>query len=130
VDVATIAYPDKHIRGTVDKMSQVLDPTNKTLRIRIRLENPDLMLRPEMFARVIVSNKENRKAVSIPTSALINQNGKSFVVVYKSPADMHIAEVAILSTKSDRTYLLGGLQPGDKIIIRNQLLIFQQLLNQ
>ncbi len=129
-DVVTIAYPDKRIHGTVDKMSQVLDPTNKTLRIRIKLENPDLMLRPEMFAKVILSNKENRKALSVPTSALINQNGKSYVVVYKSPADMHIAEVSILNTKSDRTYLLGGVQAGDKIITRNQLLVFQQLLNQ
>jgi cobalt-zinc-cadmium efflux system membrane fusion protein len=130
VDVTTIAYPDKHIHGTVDKMSQVLDPTNKTLRIRIRLENPELLLRPEMFARVIVSNKENRKALSIPSSALINQNGKNYVVVYKSNTEMRIAEVSILSTKSDRTYLLGGLQSGDKIITRNQLLVFQQLLNQ
>ncbi len=130
VEVTTLAYPDKKMTGTIDRMSQVLDPSNKTLRVRIRLENPDLLLRPEMFARVIVSNKENKKAICIPTKALISLNGKSFVVTYKSNSEMKIAEVNILKTGGDQTYLIDGVVPGEKIIIQNQLLIFQQLLNQ
>ncbi len=130
VQVTTLAYPDKILTGTIDKMSQVLDPTNKTLKVRVKLENPDLLLRPEMFARVIVSNKENLKAICIPTKALISLNGKSYVVTYKSNSEMKIAEVNILKTGDSRTYLVGGVLPGEKIIVQNQLLIFQQLLNQ
>ena len=130
VEVSTLAYPDKKLKGVVDKMSEVLDPTNKTLRIRIKLANPDLLLRPEMFAKVIVSNKENKKAICIPTKSLISLNGKNFVVVYHSKSDMKIAEVDILKTAGDQTYLTGGVNPGDKIITQNQLLVFQQLLNQ
>jgi cobalt-zinc-cadmium efflux system membrane fusion protein len=130
VQVTTLAYPNKIQIGTIDKMSQVLDPTNKTLRVRIKLENPDLLLRPQMFARVIVSNKENLKAICIPTKALISLNGKSFVVTYKSNSEMKIAEVNILKNGDNRTYLIDGVVPGEKIITQNQLLIFQQLLNQ
>ncbi len=130
VQVTTLAYPNKIIPGTIDKMSQVLDPTNKTLRVRIKLENPDLLLRPEMFARVVVSNKENLKAICIPTKALISLNGKSYVVTYKSNSEMKIAEVTILKTGNNRTYLIDGVVPGEKLITQNQLLIFQQLLNQ
>lgn len=129
VKVTTLAYPDKILTGTIEKMSQVLDPTNKTLRVRIKLENPDLLLRPEMFARVIVSNKENKKAICIPTKALISLNGKSYVVTYKSNSDMKIAEVNILKSSGDQTFLLDGVIAGDKLITKNQLLIFQQLLN-
>ena len=43
---------------------------------------------------------------------------------------MKIAEVDILKTAGDQTYLTGGVNPGDKIITQNQLLVFQQLLNQ
>lgn len=130
VQVTTLTYPDKIIPGKIDKMSQVLDPTNKTLRVRIKLENPDLLLRPEMFARVIVTNKENLKAICIPTKALISLNGKSYVVTYKSKSEMKIAEVNILKNGDNRTYLIDGVVPGEKIITQNQLLIFQQLLNQ
>ena len=130
VKVNTLAYPDKKMEGTIEKMSQVLDPTNKTLKIRIKLGNPDLLLRPEMFARVVVSNKENKKAICIPTKALISLNGKTFVVIYHSNEDMKISEVEILKPGSDQTYLINGVMPGDKIITQNQLLVFQQLLNQ
>ena len=83
-----------------------------------------------MFARVVVSNKENKKAICIPTKALISLNGKTFVVIYHSNEDMKISEVEILKPGSDQTYLVKGVLPGDKIITLNQLLVFQQLLNQ
>ena len=89
-----------------------------------------MLLRPEMFAKVIVTNKENKKAIAIPTKALISLNGKNYVVVYKSNADMRIAEINILKSAGDQTYLVDGVLPGDKIITQNQLLVFQQLLNQ
>lgn len=130
VEVNTLAYPDVKLKGKVDNISQVLDPTNKTLRIRVQLDNQDMLLRPEMFARVVVSNKENKKAICIPTSALVSLNGKNFVVVFRSNSDMSIAEVNILKTQGDYTYLLSGPAPGEKIITHNQLLVFQQLLNQ
>jgi cobalt-zinc-cadmium efflux system membrane fusion protein len=130
VEVSTIAYPDKKMKGVVDKMSEVLDPVNKTLRIRIRLDNREMLLRPEMFAKVVVSNKENKKAIMVPTKALISLNGKNYVVVYKSNSDMRIAEINILKTAGDETYLVNGVEKGEKIITQNQLLIFQQLLNQ
>lgn len=130
VQVTTLAYPDKAFHGKIDKVSEVLDPTDKALKVRIRLENPDLLLRPEMFAKVTVSNKEDKKAICIPTKALISLNGKTFVVVYNSNSDMKIAEVMIMKTVGDNTYLNNGVEPGQKLITSNQLLIFQQLLNE
>ena len=129
VKVETLAYPDKIFKGTINKVSEVLDPSNKTLRVRIKLENEGLVLKPEMFAKVIVSNREAVKAICIPTSALISQNGKNFVVVYNSNKDMAIAEVSIIKTVADKTYINSGVNPGQKLIVKNQLLIFQQLLN-
>ncbi len=130
VAVSTLAYPDKIFKGKINKISEVLDPANKTLHVRIKLDNQGLLLKPEMFAKVIVSDKENRKAVFIPTKALISQNEKNFVVVYNSNSDMQIAEVDILKTVGDKTYINSGVTPGQKLITRNQLLIFQQLLNE
>ncbi len=130
VKVSTLAYPDKVFTGTIDKISEVLDPSSKTLKARIRLDNSEKLLRPEMFAKVVVSNKENTIATTIPTKALISLNGKSYVVIYNSPTDMKIAEITILKSAGDRTYINSGVMPGQKIITHNQLLVFQQLLNE
>ena len=54
VQVVTLAYPDKIFNGKIDKISEVLDPVNKVLKVRIKLDNAGLLLRPEMFTRVIV----------------------------------------------------------------------------
>ncbi|RYZ38391.1 MAG: efflux RND transporter periplasmic adaptor subunit [Sphingobacteriales bacterium] len=129
VKVVSAAYPDKVFTGTIDKIGQVLDPQSKAMRVRITLSNNDLLLKPDMFAKVIVSNSEGAQAICIPTSALISQDGKDFVVVYQDKADMSIAEVQVLKTVNDRTYLSAGVSPGMKLITSYQNLVFNQLRN-
>jgi len=129
VKVVSAAYPDKVFKGTIDKIGQVLDPQSKAMRVRITLSNNELLLKPDMFAKVIVSNSEGAEAICIPTSALISQDGKDFVVVYKDKAHMTIAEVKVLKTVNDRTYLSGGVSPGMKLITSYQNLVFNQLRN-
>ena len=130
VQVSTLAYPEKIFIGTIDKISEVLDPASKTLKVRIRLDNSERLLHPEMFAKVIVTNREDRKAICIPTKSLISLNGKTYVVVFNSNSDMKIEEIVILKSAGDKTYIRSGVIPGQKIITKNQLLIFQQLLNE
>jgi membrane fusion protein, heavy metal efflux system len=130
VKVLPLSYPDKVFTGKVDKISQVLDPQSKTMKVRINIDNKDLLLKPDMFAKVIVSNKEEGSAICIPTSALVSQDGKNYVVVYKSPEEMHIAEVDIIKTTETKTYIKGGLTQGQLLITKNQLFIFNQLLNE
>jgi cobalt-zinc-cadmium efflux system membrane fusion protein len=130
VDVTVLAYPNKIFQGTIEKLSEVLDPMNKTLRARVKLNNAEFLLKPEMFAKIFVKSKTPQTALSIPTSALIDLNGKNYVVVYKSNCDLKIAEIQVNRTVGDITFLNGGLSSGDKVIVKNQLLIFQQLLNQ
>ncbi len=127
VEVTTLAYPDKVYTGKIDKLSEVLDPNNKALRVRIKLDNPDLTLKPEMFAKVTVNNVSNEQATCVPTSALIEQNGKTFVVVYNNKSDMKIAEVDVLKTSGKRTFVNNGVTPGQQVITENELLVFQQL---
>ena len=130
VQVSTLAYPEKIFKGAIEKISQVLDPISKTLKIRIRLDNSERLLQPEMFAKVIVTNREDKEAVCIPSKALITLNGKSFVVVFNSNIDMKIAEISILKSAGDKTYIRSGVAPGQRIMTKNQLLVFQQLLNE
>ncbi len=129
VDVYTLSYPGKSFKGKIDKLSEVLDPTNKTMKVRVRLDNPEGLLKPSMFAKVVVTNEEELKSLCVPTKALINQDGKSYVVVYKSNDNMKIAEVGVTRTVDDKTFISGGVTQGDKLIVTNQLLIFQQLLD-
>lgn len=129
VKVIPAAYPDKVYTGKIDKVGQVLDPQSKAMRVRVILDNKDLLLKPDMFTKVIVSNEQKAKAICIPTAALVSQDDKNYVVVYKDKNNISVVEVNVLKTVNDRTYLTAGVQPGTKLITRYQNLIFNQLMN-
>ncbi len=123
-----LAYPDKTFTTTVDDVSNVLDPNNKIERVRLKLSNPGLLLKPEMFCTVTISNETGEKANCIPSSAIIFDNSKNYVLVYKNDEDISIREVNILRKVDQNVYIHSGLQTGEKIISRKGLLIFNALL--
>jgi cobalt-zinc-cadmium efflux system membrane fusion protein len=49
----------------------VLDPDNKVMKVRVALTNNDMLLKPEMFTNVLITNKEASSSVAIPASAVI-----------------------------------------------------------
>lgn len=128
VKVSTLAYPDKIYNGTIDKISQVLDPVNKVLKVKIRLNNPDFLLKPEMFTNITVTNTEGKPAICIPSAAVIEENGKSFVVAYNSNCDLKVLPITIIKVVGGKTYINDGIQPGQKLITKYALMIFNQFI--
>ncbi|MCX6205085.1 MAG: efflux RND transporter periplasmic adaptor subunit [Bacteroidetes bacterium] len=126
--IKTLAYPDKIFKGKIDKVSEVLSSDNKVMRIRINLPNEGLMLKPEMFTNVLIENTEQLKAVSIPSDAMVFEGGKNYVVVYKSKCDLKLLEVQVLKTENNRSYISSGLNAGDIIISKNQILFYNAIL--
>ncbi len=125
--VTTLAYPDKVFTGVIDKVSQVLDPETKVMKIRVKLKNDNLQLKPEMFANIAVINKEGQQAINIPAASIISENGNNYVVVYHSKCDLKVQQVELLKISGDKAYLKSGLQIGEKVISANQILLFRAL---
>ena len=130
VQVLPLSYPGKVFTGKVDKVSEVLDPQSKAMKVRINLDNKDMLLKPDMFAKVLVENEEGAKAICIPTSSLIPEEGKNYVVVYKNDSDLKVAQVEVIKTVGPRTFIQSGVTVGDRLISKNQILIFNQLSGQ
>jgi cobalt-zinc-cadmium efflux system membrane fusion protein len=129
VDITTLSYPGKVFKGKVDKVMNVLDPTNKVMKIRVVLPNADYSLKPQMFASVTVTNKVNSDAICIAASSVIFDNSQNYVLVYKTNADVEIKPVQIINTIGGRTYISSGVQPGDKLIASQALQIYSALNN-
>lgn len=125
--VTTLAYPERVFSGQVDKVNDLIDPANKSLRVRITLHNDSLLLKPEMFANVVITNKEARTALAIPSSAVVTDNGKNFAVVYNSNYDVKVKPIQVLKVEGPLTYISSGLQQGEKLISQNQLLLYNSI---
>src|SRR5574338_296424 len=66
--IKTISYPDRLFKGKVDRIFNILDHDTKTMKVRIRIPNSDLALKPGMSATVTLGYNENRKLIAIPSS--------------------------------------------------------------
>lgn len=129
VEVSTISYPDKVFKGRVDKLMNVLDPASKTMKIRVVLNNPNYLLKPQMFATVTLNDDEANKAISVPIKALVFDNSQYYVVVVTGKKDVSIRPVQLVSTNGKVAYIKSGLQPGERVIASNALLIYGSLNN-
>ncbi len=124
--VTTLAYPDKKFTGTIDKISNVLDPNNKVMRIRVRLSNTDMLLKPEMFTNVTISNVENQTAVCIPITALVEENSLTYVILYNNDCDLKVAQVEILKKTGDKAFIKSGVAQGQKVLTHDALLLYKE----
>lgn len=127
VEISTLSYPGRRIQGTIDKIFSVLDPDTKTMRVRIRIANKDFKLKPEMLATVKAKYNEDKILPAIPTSALIFDNSRQFVMIFKDRYNIETREVEVYRTTDDTTWLSSGIKPGEKVISHNQLFIYDAL---
>lgn len=126
-EVRTISYPDKVFHGKVDRIFNVLDDNTRSMKIRITIPNADLMLKPEMSAMVSLKIKEDKELIAIPSSAVIFDKSKNWVMVYNSRDNIETRQVDIYSTFGDTTYVKIGLEKGETVITQNQALIYDAL---
>lgn len=125
--VTTLAYPGKVFQGKVNEVSSVLDPDNKVMKVKITLPNPDMLLKPEMFTTVTITNNESTQSVTVPASSIIFNDSKNYVVVYEGKCNLKVREVNVIKTVNDVSYIASGLKPGDMLISKNQLLLYDAL---
>jgi membrane fusion protein, heavy metal efflux system len=126
-EVTTISYPDKIFKGKVDKLMNVLDPTNKVMKMRVVLNNPGYILKPEMFATVTIYNKENKQAISIAKSDLVFDHSQYYVIIVTGKKGVQIRPVELIGINGETAYIKSGVNPGERVISSQALLIYGSL---
>lgn len=129
VDIRTLSYPDEVFSGEIAAIPQVLDNDAKVLKARVVLPNADLKLKPGMLVDVTALRKLDTHALSIPTSVMIFDNNRNYVMIHRDGCDNEIREIEILTQNKDLFYIKEGLEENEKVISKNQLLIYEQIKN-
>lgn len=125
--IQTLSYPDRVFHGAVDKVYNVLEPTTKTMQVRVRLANESMLLKPGMNASVTVAFEEGGSLPTIPTKALIFDRSKQFVMVFRDRQHIDTREVQVYRSQGELAYIRSGLKPGEKVITQSQLLVYDAI---
>ena len=125
VKLTVPAFPGSTFSGRVILINSVVDPDTRTVKVRTEVANPDGRLKPDMFANVQIVTALNRTAISIPQSAVLNDEGKTIVFVadgngYKK------RQVQAGIQNNDRVEIVDGLTAGDKVVVKGNYLLLQQ----
>jgi Cu(I)/Ag(I) efflux system membrane fusion protein len=115
--------PGQVFSGQVDYVYPVLDPTTRTLRVRLRFDNQDERLKPNMYAQVSIFGKLQPNALSIPREAVIRAPGRDRVVVALGEGRFSVHEVMTGMESGDWVEILAGIQEGDRVVTSAQYLI-------
>ena len=120
------AFPGKVFDGVIDKIGQSMDPFTRTVKVRGTVNNPDRLLRAEMYvvADVVRSLAQTPTAgVNVPARALFMKNGDSYLFVEESPGRYKRVKVNVGVEKDDIVPVFQGLNPGQKVVTEGALLL-------
>lgn len=129
VKITTLSYPDKVFTGKIDKIYSMIDPDNKVMRARVKIDNPGNLLKPQMFARVMIQAVSGDSLPVINARSLIFDNDRYYVIVKDSSNKVHIQPIVIAKRVEDNVYIKEGIKPGDQLISSRQLFLYESLKN-
>lgn len=112
------AYPDKTFEGTIESIGSVVIGQSRTATVKIRIENPENLLVPGMFARIKILLFQKKNALVVPTDALQGkENDFSVFVIDSEKKTVRLQPVVVGYQRTDYAQLDSGVQEGDLIAI-------------
>lgn len=80
-DIRLNAYPDRVLKGTISDIGAVLDPSLRTAKVRIQVENPENLMRIGMFVTATFHGKKLETHTAVPASAVLHLHDREWVFV-------------------------------------------------
>jgi len=115
-------YSGGALHATVSYINTSLDPVSRTVKVRLVMKNPGLMLKPEMFANVEIAVVSGTRLV-IPREAVIDSGMRKIVYVEKKPGVYEMRTVVLGVRGDDYVEVLKGIKKGERVVTSGNFLI-------
>ncbi len=128
VTIKVVAYPDKIFSGVVDWMSDLLDPTSRTAKVRCAIANPGRDLKPEMYATVGIA-VAGQSALALPHTAVLRIADQTVVFVEDGTTPdgrkRFVRRIVAIADEEggDLVPVLHGLSAGERVVTSGGILL-------
>jgi cobalt-zinc-cadmium efflux system membrane fusion protein len=126
--VSVQAYPGRPFLGKIGKLGEELDPTTRTVRVRVEVPNSDGRLKPEMYASVEIDLGGSAPALFLAQEAAQEVSGQTVVFVRRAPERFEARAVQLGHTVGGAQEVLSGLKAGEAVVTRGSFALKSVLL--
>ena len=120
----TLSYiPGEIWQGKVEYIYPSLDPKTRTLKVRLRFDNPGETLKPNMYANVKIYGGAKENTIVIPLEGLIRTGREQRVIIALGDGKFEARNVRAGIESGDYVEILEGVNQGDKIVVSGQFLV-------
>lgn len=117
-DIILEAYPKEVFSATVRKVSPVVDATSRTKEIILVFDRIDSRVNAGMFAKLTLFTVDYSGSVVVPSNAIVEKNGKSYVFVVSEDGNTAVQREVERGNSVDLlTQVVSGVEEGERIIV-------------
>jgi cobalt-zinc-cadmium efflux system membrane fusion protein len=120
------AFPNRTFSGQVSYVGNEVNPDTRTMTVRTEVRNPGWLLRPSMFATVVIGSRHGVRALAIPADAVLQAGTRQIVYVEVAPGQYVQRVVTVGTAVGGRVPVRSGLAAGDKVVVTGSVLLQQQ----
>jgi len=128
VNVKIAALPDRIFTGRIAVIGSVVEGETRVVPVKTQVDNPGGVLKPGMFAELeVLTDKTPTSILAIPSSAVVEANGKKLVYVQSGNA-YQASEVTLGQTSGNMVEIKSGLFEGDSVVTQRAPQLYAQSL--
>lgn len=127
LEFRVLAFPDKVFEGRINYIGASVDPATRRITVRADIDNPQTLLKPEMYASVRIINERESLSQSVPRAAVILEGAKASVWVLGADNAVESRRVKTGIIDGGNIEILAGLKAGERVISRGSLFIDRML---
>ena len=127
-DIRLAAYPDRVLKGRISNILPVIDPTLRTAKVRIEVENPGIM-RLGMFVTAAFHGETLEHRAMVPASAILHLHDREWV--YTPGAAGHFRRIEVVGgtmLPNNMQEVVSGIKPGIQVV--SNALVLQNTVEQ
>lgn len=128
VEVSVAAYPNESLRGSVARIGDMLNPQTRMIEVRCVVDNRGGRLKPEMYARTMITAGRRTRALVVGKAALQDIDGQPVVFVDRGDLRYEKRLVTLGRREGDRVEVVSGLRPGEKVVVAGGFLLKSEML--
>jgi Cu(I)/Ag(I) efflux system membrane fusion protein len=123
VEMTLGSLPGVVFRGQLDYVYPYAESQTRTVKVRLSFDNPNMLLKPEMFAEVVIRTAMQEDAIVIPSEAVVRSGVQDQVFIVRGPGKFEPRSVNLGIESEGQVTVLDGLSAGDEVVTSAQFLI-------